>query len=231
MRYQMDANEFLAVTLPLLESASSTQLAQAVKVRWRSQEVCSLLKHRDPEVRTTATLVIGLIGDMHCAAGIAHLLHDESPRVNEVAEHALMSIWCRAGNDEASAPFRKGVLAIKQEAFEQASVHFHEAAKRDPEFIEAYNQCAISHYCLGEYEQAIEDARRVVRIIPYHFGAICTMGHCYVQMDDLHKALRCYRRGLQINPHLQAIARTVSQLAYRLEDQRDASGEYHFSTV
>jgi len=67
---------------------------------------------------------------------------------------------------------------------------------------------AASHYCLGEYEQAVEAYRRAIQINPdfaiLHFGLGNTydfgLGNTYVRLRLYDAAVNSYHQALTINP-------------------------------
>ena len=217
--------EFLRIVKPALKVGDPAMLAKAVQVRWRPSEICRLLRDHDNDVRRVAAVTLGLIGDMQSVPSLTRALRDEDEQVNQMAEHGLWSIWFRSGDPKAAKPFRQGVSLLASESFDRAITEFHLATQIDPTFAEAYNQCAIAHYFLGQWKAAIADCRRTIRLVPAHFGAIAGMGHGYAQFSDLAEALRCYRWAMRINPRMTAIASAIEHLEDNLHD-RDSSGEF-----
>ena len=108
---------------------------------------------------------------------------DSDPMVNQMAEHAMWSIWFRSG----ARPRRTRSCAAGREAlngrdFAGALEHVDRAIRLDPKFAEAYNQRAIIHYLQERYEESIEDCSRAVERMPLHFGAWAGMGHCHAHL-------------------------------------------------
>lgn len=221
----VDAHEFLSVARPALEAADAAMLAQVVKVRWRQVEISRLLRHEQVDVRRVAAVALGLIGDLNAAAGLTRALKDEDHQVNQMAEHGLWSIWFRSGRGKAVRPFKQGVALLAEESYESAIEQFREATRIDPQFAEAYNQCAIAQYLLSRWQSALANCGRTLRLIPMHFGAMAGMGHCYAQLGNLPRALRYYRRTLRINPHMAVIHKAIDRLETKVCDL-DASGEF-----
>ena len=229
--HTIDANEFLEVVRPVLAKGDAAALAQVVQVRWQPRQLCQLLKHAQGDVRRVVAFTLGLVGDNTCEGCLTRALHDNDWRVNEMAEHALWSIWFRSGDPKAAMPFRQGVALLADSAYEPAIRCFHQAFRIDPDFAEAYNQCALAHYFLGRWQASIDAARLAVRRVPVHFGAFAGMGHCYTQLGNLERAVHCYRRALRINPRMPAIARAIDQLSVKLHDICDSSGQYVLDPV
>ncbi len=209
MPFAIDASDFIEVIRPALAAQDPHVLARTVRQRWHARQVCQLLAHYDVEVRRAAAVVLGLVGSMDDAVALTLALKDNDTQVNQMAENALWSIWFRAGRSEAAVHFNRGLACLAREDYSCAIQRFEDAFAVDPDFAEAYNQCAMAHYFLGQWDEAIADCRRTLGRIPTHFGAILGMGHCHAQKGELDQALTCYRRALVINPNMPAIARTI----------------------
>ncbi|MCC7407629.1 MAG: tetratricopeptide repeat protein [Phycisphaeraceae bacterium] len=206
------AREFLDVVLPALAQGDAAAVAGQVLARWRPVQVCALLNRGDLDTRRVAAMTLGLVGDRTVVHCLAMALHDPDLTVNQMAEHSLWAIWFRSANPVAHEPFQRGLTMLSEEEYHQAIDHFEQAYERDPEFAEAYNQCAIAHFFLDQWQEAIEDCRRTLLQMPIHFGAMASMGHCHAQLGELDLALECYRSALAINPRMTAIRAAVSRI-------------------
>lgn len=227
----IDGTTFLEIVRPALKDGDAQSLAALVAARWQVNDLCSLLVSPNVDVRRVAAVVIGLVGDMSSAPCLLQALQDGDEQVNQMAEHGLWSIWFRSGSPHAAKPFREGVAMLGAEAYQRAVECFEEASRIDPNFGEAYNQCAIAHFFLGTWEPAIAACLKTIKCVPSHFGAICGMGHCYTQAGDLNRALECYRRALKINPRMPAITRACQRIEQRMRELNDSSGTYSFGSI
>jgi len=220
----IDANLFLNVVRPGLQSTDPVKLAHDVACHWQPADICSLLHHPQVDVRRTAAVVLGLVGDMALSHCLAEALHDSDEQVNQMAEHGLWSIWFRSCKPQAACLFRQGISLIDSEDYAQALELFKAALRIDPKFAEAHNQCAIAHFFMDQWEKSIECCKEVIKLVPEHFGAISNMGHCHMQLGHLDQALYCYRWSLRINPRMPAIAGAVERIDRQLRDTNDSSG-------
>src|SRR5687768_10833297 len=155
----IDGKTFLEVTRPVLESGDAHALAEAISKRWHVIELCQLLNHADVDVRRVAAVSIGFVGDMSTVPCLARSLRDSDEQVNHMAEHGLWSIWFRGGSPKAARPFREGIAMLGAESYQRAIECFREASRLDPDFAEAYNQCALAHFFLGQWSESIEDCQ------------------------------------------------------------------------
>jgi len=223
---RIDIREFLDVVTPALASGDVGKLAHSVRSRWRPREVACLLRHDNSELRRAAAVALAFVGDEACIGPLTRALHDDDWRVNDVAEHALWSIWFRAGNHAATEPFQQGLCYLNAEDYGRAIACFREASRLDPNFAEPHNQRGIAQFLNGEYPECIDACRRTIERMPCHFGAFAGMGHCHVQLGEIEPAVQCYRRALRINPRMPAVAQAVDRLQNTLNEMLHSSGAF-----
>ncbi len=166
----------------------------------------------DRETRRASVLALGLVGDYSSNAVVGRALVDADRGVRNIAENSITSLWRRAGTD---AQRQKLGLLVRLNSAQQ----FHECIRRASELIadapavaEAWNQRAIAHYSLSQYEESIRDCHQTLEINPYHFGAASGMGQCYLQLGNYDSALESFRRALKLNPNLEGVRASVAYL-------------------
>jgi tetratricopeptide (TPR) repeat protein len=208
--------EFVAAVQPLLEAQDPGALRSLLKSRWTCEQVRSLLLCKTFDVRKVAALALALIGGKSCIEDLAAQLKNSDPMVNQMAEHALWSIWFRLGSPEANHELCRGTRALDRGDYAQATEHLTKAIQLDSAFSEAYNQRAIVKYLQEYYEESLEDCREAIRRMPCHFGAWAGMGHCHAHLGRLDDALKCYSKALTINPALSGIQQAVTELRARV---------------
>jgi tetratricopeptide (TPR) repeat protein len=208
----IDPNEFVAQVTPLLARQDAHGLVRLVQSRWTLDQIARLLDMPHADVRKCASLALALIGTESCLEALAKQLRDEDAIVAQMAEHAMWSIWIRSGTDDANAWLVRGTKYFQDRHVEQAIESFSRAIDIDPDFAEAYNQRAMAHYVMEAFDRSAEDCRRVVSLMPMHFGAWAGLGNCYACLGKLQEAADCYRRAKQINPHLACVDDLIEEL-------------------
>lgn len=216
----IDAASFVACVQPLLEVRDAQGLLDLLRNRFTGDQITGLLRSQHNDARKVAALAISLVGTTCCLPKVAPLLQDPDPMVNQMAEHAMWSIWFRSGaTPEANKELCRGTKALNGRDFAGALRHVGRAIEIDPSFAEAYNQRAIIHYLQERYAESIEDCRRAVERMPLHFGAWAGMGHCHAHLGRPCEAVECYERALSINPHLDGIPQSIQELRKRIDRQ------------
>lgn len=102
---------------------------------------------------------------------------------------------------------------------EQVATLFDSITRLAPDFAEGWNKRATAYYMNDEYQQALADIERTLRLEPRHFGALSGLGMIMVDYGDEVRALRAFRMALEINPHLPDIAEEVRRLQSAVEGQ------------
>ena len=120
----VDGDEFIAVVKPALAKCDAAALAHCVNVRWTQRQICKLLKHPNLDVRRVAAVVLGMIGDEHTITCLTHALRDTDSQVNQMAEHALWSVWFRQGTAQSTAVFSQGISLLAEDELDLAIASF-----------------------------------------------------------------------------------------------------------
>ena len=215
----IDPARFVASVKPLLEAKDLEGLFCHLRSNWTADQITSLLSVKDVDVRKVAALALSLVGRKCCIPALVERLRDRDSLTNQMAEHALWSIWFRCGSAEANVEMARGAECLSEQNFDCAFRHFDRAIELCPTFGEAYNQRAIAWYMLEDYEKSARDYQRAVELMPVHFGAWAGLGHCHAQEGRLGEAIKCYERAMAINPHLDGIREAVCEIRKRLEQQ------------
>lgn len=208
----IDPNAFVATVKPLLEARDHTALLAALRSRWTSGQIVSLLRTADCDVRKVACLALSLVGCRMCCDDLVKLLRDPDPVVHQMAEHALWCIWFRLGSPAANGELHRGVQEMNQQRLAAAVSHLTAAINHSPDFAEAYNQRATAYYLMEDYEKSMQDARAAVSRNPNHFGAWADLGHCAAYLGRYQDAINAYERALSINPHLECLSEAIKEL-------------------
>lgn len=85
-----------------------------------------------------------------------------------------------------------------------------------PDFAEAWNRRAFLYYTTSEYKKSLADCQKVIEINPVHFGALHGMGLCYAAIGEYVKAIKAFRRALEIQPYSQVNQKLILECTLRL---------------
>ncbi|MBN4053701.1 hypothetical protein JYT97_02330 [Haliea sp. AH-315-K21] len=89
---------------------------------------------------------------------------------------------------------------------------FTEIIERAPNFSEAWNMRATTHFLLGNYPESEADIMQTLELEPNHFGALSGLGQVYVAMEKYYDARSALRRALQVNPTMPGVIANLEAL-------------------
>lgn len=208
----IDPVRFVETVSPLIEKRNVHALTVVIRSSWTMQQVVKLLDSNHCDAPKVAALALSLIGDKSCLEPLSRKLTHPDRCLNQMAEHAIWSIWFRAGNEQANAHVARGTQHLAKQEIEKAVEQFSLAIAADPTFAEAYNQRAMAYYLSEKFAESLADCRQTVQLMPLHFGAWAGMGHCHAALGQTCKAIAAYRQARKINPHLECLDELIAEL-------------------
>lgn len=141
----------------------------------------------------------------------------DGPREARAIAAAIWSIWYQHPDDSVEALMRAGRAALDDGDHQGALFAFDDAVRKAPNYAEAWNARATTHYMLGNYQRSLADIRRTLTLEPRHFGALSGRGLCHMKLDHPEKAIRAFERSLEINPFQPGVRAHLKRLRGELE--------------
>ncbi len=132
------------------------------------------------------------------------LLEDlKSPdaHIREQATHQLWDNWFWQKGLMGLKALRRSQELLEAGEIETAELILNDLIEQQPDFAEAWNQRAVLFYTQQKFEQARQDCDHVIRLIPFHFGALHGLGLCYASLGDYREAIRAFRAALDVQPY------------------------------
>jgi tetratricopeptide (TPR) repeat protein len=120
------------------------------------------------------------------------------------AEAYLWSVWCRSGDAEVDRTLRLGIEAMQRDNLQEAEIMFSRVIESAPDFAEGWNKRATVRFMMKHFLESIEDCQETITRNPNHFGACSGQGLCHLSLGQFREAAICFRRVLEIHPHLNA---------------------------
>jgi tetratricopeptide (TPR) repeat protein len=202
-----------------LQDQDADGLVERVSGRYEIGTLERLAAHGNPLARRGAVLVLGMIGDFRSNAVLGRALADEDPEVRGLAENGIRWLWCRDGADGERKRLSNIIRCNSSQKYQQAARLATQLLASSPELAEAWNQRAVAHFGLGQFDQSIGDCRKTLGLNPYHFAAATGMGQCYLQLGNRQAALDSFRLALRLNPGLEGVRAHVLHLQRTLNTQ------------
>jgi tetratricopeptide (TPR) repeat protein len=146
---------------------------------------------------------------------LADLQRDDED-VRERATELLWQSWFEQKGIYGLKLLTHSQELISQGMFAEAEALLSEIIHDQPDFTEAWNRRAVLHYQQKNYRQALTDCEQVLRLVPYHFGALHGLGLCYAALADYGQAIQAFRRALEVQPHALLNQRLLLECTARL---------------
>ena len=170
----------------------------------RAQAVAAL-EDVAPERRAEAVLWLSTHGGMADQPLLLRRLRDDDEFVRGFAEQGLWRLWSRSGDAEIDRLMAGGVERMQEARFKEAIAAFSEVIRRKPAFAEGWNKRATVYYMAGAFKRSLADCGEVMKRNPNHFGALSGYGQIYFQLGELEKAVKYWRRALEVNPYMPGV--------------------------
>lgn len=171
--------------------------------------------------RRAATMALGFLGDIDSTPVMTRALQDADCGVRLLAETGLRELWCRDGGDGQRERLRILVHLNLSELYDVAVEAADELIKSAPWLAEAWNQRAIAHYHLQQYDESARDCEQALVRNPYHYAAAVGLANCHLERNDPHAALDAFRQALDLNPDMDTVRSQIEFLEQALEGQRE----------
>lgn len=146
-------------------------------------------------------------------------LKGDDAELAATAEALLWGAWCRSGDPETDRLFRAGVEAMQNPRLEKSEEFFTRVIQRQPDFAEGWNKRATVRFMRKNFAGSIADCQETLKRNPNHFGAASGQGLCHMSRGEFREAASCFRRALQIHPHLTAVRANLELAAAQDADE------------
>lgn len=213
-------NGFSELAAQMFKNAADEEsLKELLTSKYSENDLMNYLQSDDPLVGRAAATALGLIGSLNVVPALVENLKNDDLRACLNTEIALWNVWSRSGNESVDKMLKAGKRALKNENFSEAVEQFTAVIQAAPNFAEGYNQRAIAYFMLEEWKNSLADCKQTIKLNPNHFGAFAGMGHVYLRLGDIGKAITAYKQALVINPNLVSIADALMQIRRAFQEE------------
>ena len=129
-----------------------------------------------------------------------------------VIEIKIWEIWNEHSDPEIGKLMFFALDELNGNQYELALQSFTAIINRTPDFSEAGNMRATTHFLLGNYQESEADIMQTLELEPNHFGALSGLGQVYVEMDQYYDARNALLRALQVNPTMPGVIANLEAL-------------------
>jgi tetratricopeptide (TPR) repeat protein len=131
-----------------------------------------------------------------------------------------------SSTEDARKHYEQRVVALQNEAFDQAIAEFTEAIRLDPKNTDAYYGRASCFASKEDYEKAAVDYSQIIKINARDATAYGGRGAAYDDMGEDDKALADFNKAIQLNPKDNHIYYNRALLYARRNDHDKAIADF-----
>ena len=118
--------------------------------------------------------------------------------------------------------FTLAVQNHKDNNLEVAKNLYNEVLKKNPKFINAYNNLGVIFKELKDYPKAIISLKKAIEIEPNYIDAHNNLGVVFQEIEEYQKAIHCFERVITINPNLPDIQNILGIMFQNFGDYKKA---------
>lgn len=147
------------------------------------------------------------------------LLEDLKNSDEEVRHNATQELWQRWFMQKGTLgwQFLQKCQMLQEEGYiSQAEEELSKLIADIPDFAEAWNRRAVLYYTIGQYEKSQKDCEQVIKLIPFHFGALHGLGLCHAALGNYREAIKAFKKALEIQPYAMINQRLILECTVRL---------------
>ncbi|MBD2257852.1 tetratricopeptide repeat protein [Pseudanabaena sp. FACHB-2040] len=120
--------------------------------------------------------------------------------IRQEATDELWRLWFQQKGIYATQQLMKSQTLLETGQFEAAADLLSGIIQGQPDFAEAWNRRAVLYFTQKRYWDAIADCEQVIKLIPYHFGALHGLGLCHAALGNYGAAIQAFRKALEVQP-------------------------------
>lgn len=141
-----------------------------------------------------------------------HLGAASDPEEAKGYADAIQHVWLQSQSDTANLIMQRAMLASRMKNYPLALTLLDKLVAFEPLWAEAWNQRATVRFLSRDFDGAMADIDKVMKLEPRHFGALTGMG-VILQQEGLDKrALQVFNKALEIYPAQPDLKDTVDKL-------------------
>lgn len=149
----------------------------------------------------------------------AHLATSDDKQQAGYIAASIEKLWRLPGGDTANVLMDRGHNATMKDDLTTALKFLDAAVALQPDYAEAWNRRAYTHYRLGNAAASLDDLRRVLALEPNHFRALDGMGKILAESGEKKAALAAYEQLLKVHPNIEGGKEAVNALRPEVEGQ------------
>ena len=143
-------------------------------------------------------------------------LKQEDEYQRELATAALWQHWFYQKGELGNQQLQDAQALVDSGRIDAAEQLISTLVDELPDFAEAWNRRAVLYYVQHRYREAMVDCEQVIKLVPYHFGALHGLGLCHAALGQYAAAIQTFRRALVVQPYALVNQRLILECTAQL---------------
>ena len=119
-------------------------------------------------------------------------------------EKEIWRIWTAPKDKTLSKLMTIAFNQIESKAYISSVKTLDAIVKKFPKYAEGWNQRAIVHYQLNNFDKSLKDIEKVLKLEPRHFGAYSGRSMIYLSRGKHKLATKDILKGMRYHPYLRS---------------------------
>ncbi|MFQ4139465.1 tetratricopeptide repeat protein [Nodosilinea sp. PGN35] len=143
-------------------------------------------------------------------------LKQEDEYQRELASAALWQRWFYQKGEVGNQRLQDAQALTDSGRLEAAERLLSTLVSELPDFAEAWNRRAVLYFVQHRYREAMADCEQVIKLVPYHFGALHGLGLCHAALGQYGAAIQAFRQALGVQPYALVNQRLILECTAQL---------------
>ena len=119
-------------------------------------------------------------------------------------EREIWRIWIAPEDKTLRTLMDAAIEKVRQAQYKDSLEMFDDIIKRYPKYAEVWNQRALAHFQLHNYEASLQDISRTLKLEPRHFGALSGKGVIHLEQGKTKLAEQAILRAMRYHPYISS---------------------------
>ncbi|PWQ96884.1 tetratricopeptide repeat protein [Leucothrix pacifica] len=119
-------------------------------------------------------------------------------------EREIWRIWIAPEDKTLRKLMDAAIDKVRNAEYEVSVEMFDDIIERYPKYAEVWNQRALAHFQLRNFEASLKDIATTLKLEPRHFGALSGRGVIHLEQGETKLAKQAILRAMRYHPYISS---------------------------
>lgn len=119
-------------------------------------------------------------------------------------EREIWRIWTDPTDTDLRGKMDKAIESIEQKDYAKSIILLDDIIDKHPKYAEAWNQRALVHFQLENFDESLSDIAATLKLEPRHFGALSGRGIIHYERGEKKLAEQAILRAMRYHPYVRS---------------------------